>query len=113
MLLDPVSSREVWIQESQINREPDKDPKHSLVMKHFGLEIKIWLAIIIFFFLFFSIFILHFFQSGSNTKMAVFTAIFYFLGHESKDVQGAALQALGFICIRHYDLMMQDSLKLK
>jgi hypothetical protein len=66
----------------------------------------------IFFFLFFY-FIFHLFQSGSNTKMAVFTAIFYFLGHESKDVQGAALQALGFICIRHYDLMMQDSLKLK
>jgi hypothetical protein len=45
--------------------------------------------------------------------MTVFDAIFYFLGHESRDFQSAALQALGFICIRHYDLMMQDALKLK
>jgi hypothetical protein len=82
-------------------------------MKHGGLEIKIWLSIKFLICNFFVCLNVRLFQSGSNTKMAVFTAIFYFLGHESKDVQGAALQALGFICIRHYDLMMQDSLKLK
>ena len=52
-------------------------------------------------------------QWGSETRMSVFDSVFYFLSHESKDIQTAALQALGFICIRHYDLMMVDSLKLK
>ena len=52
-------------------------------------------------------------QWGSETRMSVFDSVFYFLSHESKDIQTAALQALGFMCIRHYDLMMVDSLKLK
>jgi len=48
---------------------------------------------------------------GSETKMAVFEAIFYFMNHESLDIQNATLQALGSICIRHYDLMMDERLK--
>jgi len=48
---------------------------------------------------------------GSETKMAVFEAIYYFMDHESPDIQNATLQALGSICIRHYDLMMDDRLK--
>jgi len=48
---------------------------------------------------------------GSETKMAVFEAIFYFMDHESLDIQNATLQALGSICIRHCDLMMDDRLK--
>merc|ERR1712241_346576 len=48
---------------------------------------------------------------GSETKMTVFESIYYFLDHESYDIQNATLQALGFICIRHYDLMMDERLK--
>eukprot|EP00092_Neocalanus_flemingeri_P037508 GFUD01040842.1.p1 GENE.GFUD01040842.1~~GFUD01040842.1.p1 ORF type:complete len:1343 (-),score=395.27 GFUD01040842.1:539-3985(-) len=48
---------------------------------------------------------------GSETKMAVFEAIYYFMDHESADIQNATLQALGSICIRHYDLMMDERLK--
>jgi len=48
---------------------------------------------------------------GSETKMAVFEAIYYFMDHESPDIQNATLQALGSICIRHYDLMMDERLK--
>merc|ERR1712241_533208 len=48
---------------------------------------------------------------GSETKMAVFEAIYYFMDHDSYDIQNATLQALGFICIRHYDLMMDERLK--
>ena len=50
---------------------------------------------------------------GADTKMMVFESIYYFLTHESYDVQNATLQALGFICIRHYDLMMDERLKQK
>lgn len=67
---------------------------------------------------------------GSETKMTVFETIYYFLEHESTDVQNDTLgvsrqfnimannlhnyfQALGFICIRHYDLMMDERLKQK
>jgi len=48
---------------------------------------------------------------GSETKMAVFEAIYYFMDHESPDIQNATLQALGSICIRHYELMMDERLK--
>jgi len=48
---------------------------------------------------------------GSETKMAVFEAIYYFMDHESPDIQNATIQALGYICIRHYDLMMDERLK--
>lgn len=48
---------------------------------------------------------------GSETKMAVFEAIFYFMDHESESIQNATLQALGSVCIRHYDLMMYEKLK--
>ena len=66
---------------------------------------------------------------GADTKMTVFEIIYYFLDHESYDIQNATLQvriardekvekynlyvfqALGFICIRHYDLMMDERLK--
>merc|ERR1719410_2989826 len=50
---------------------------------------------------------------GSETKMTVFETIYYFLEHESTDVQNDTLGALGFICIRHYDLMMDERLKQK
>jgi hypothetical protein len=52
-------------------------------------------------------------QWGSETKTVVFDSMFYFLSHETRDIQLAALQALGFVCIRHHDLMMGDELKLK
>jgi cohesin loading factor subunit SCC2 len=48
---------------------------------------------------------------GSETKMAVFEAIYYFMDHESDAIQNATLQALGSICIRHYDFMMDERLK--
>ena len=80
---------------------------------------------------------------GADTKGAVFDAIFYFMDHESMDIQNATLQvrvlattstttsitttatttttitifttttiqAIGSICIRHYDFMMDERLK--
>ena len=50
---------------------------------------------------------------GAETKIAVFEAFYYFLDHESVDIQNATLQAIGSICIRHYDFMMDDRLKLR
>ena len=50
---------------------------------------------------------------GAETKIAVFEAFYYFLDHESIDIQNATLQAIGSICIRHYDFMMDDRLKLR
>ena len=50
---------------------------------------------------------------GSETKMAVFEAIYYFMDHEDPVIQNSTLQALGSICIRHYELMMDDRLKQK
>jgi len=48
---------------------------------------------------------------GSETKMAVFEAIYYFMDHDSPDIQNATIQALGYISIRHYDLMLDERLK--
>ena len=50
---------------------------------------------------------------GSETKNAVFDALYYFLDHENVHIQNATLQALGYVCIRHYDFMMDDRLKLR
>ena len=47
----------------------------------------------------------------SETKAAVFEAIYYFMDHEDLAIQSATLQALGSICIRHYEFMMDERLK--
>ena len=43
----------------------------------------------------------------------MFDALYYFLDHENVHIQTATLQALGYVCIRHYDFMMDDRLKLR
>jgi len=52
-------------------------------------------------------------ESRGETKMEVFMAMFYFLDHESKEIQNAALQAIGSLCIRHYELMLDERLKTR
>ena len=41
----------------------------------------------------------------------MFEAIYYFMDHEDLAIQSATLQALGSICIRHYEFMMDERLK--
>jgi cohesin loading factor subunit SCC2 len=41
----------------------------------------------------------------------VFETIFYFMRHDSREIQSDALHALGSVCIRHYNLMLESKLK--
>ena len=43
--------------------------------------------------------------------MEVFETTFYFMIHDSYDIQSDALLALGHICIRHYKFMLETKLK--
>ncbi len=55
--------------------------------------------------------IVHFFQSGVDTVEEVFETVFFFMLHELTDIQSDALHALGNICIRHYNFMLESKLK--
>ena len=40
----------------------------------------------------------------------VFETIFFFMRHSSQDIQSDALHALGYICIRHHNFMLETKL---
>jgi len=50
-------------------------------------------------------------ENGNETIQTAFDAIYHFMDHELKDIQLASLQCLGNMCIRHYDLMLDETLK--
>ena len=37
--------------------------------------------------------------------------MFYFMRHHSRDIQSESLNALGFVCVRHYNFMLEYKLK--
>ena len=41
----------------------------------------------------------------------MFETVFFFMLHENSDIQNDALHALGSICIRHYNFMLESKLK--
>jgi cohesin loading factor subunit SCC2 len=47
----------------------------------------------------------------SDIKEQVFQSLFYFLQNGNSDVQYFTLQAIGSMCIRHYDYMLLPELK--
>ena len=51
------------------------------------------------------------FQYGENTVEEVFRHMFYFMRHRSRQIQVDALQAIGYLCIRHHKFMMENKLK--
>ena len=51
------------------------------------------------------------FQSGEDTVDEVFETVFFFMIHESRDIQSDALHSLGSICIRHHSFMLESKLK--
>lgn len=46
-----------------------------------------------------------------DIKNQVFEALIYFVKLEDKDIQIYTLRAIGSLCIRHYDFMLQSDLK--
>nr|XP_040566817.1 nipped-B-like protein [Lepeophtheirus salmonis] len=48
---------------------------------------------------------------GKDTVDEVFETMFYFMRHESTDIQTATLQALGNLCVRHFNFMLTTKLK--
>lgn len=46
-----------------------------------------------------------------DIKDQVFHALLYFLRQENEDIQNNTLKAIGFICIRHYEFMLESELK--
>lgn len=51
------------------------------------------------------------FQHGDKTVEHVFSTMFYFMRHHSRDIQSESLNALGFVCVRHYNFMLEYKLK--
>ena len=51
------------------------------------------------------------FQKGEKTVEYVFSTMFYFMRHTSRDIQSESLNALGFVCVRHYNFMLEYKLK--
>jgi len=52
-------------------------------------------------------------ETGSETVRSAFDTIFYFVEYEDPMIQLAALQCIGNMAIRHYDLMLIDTMKDK
>ena len=50
-------------------------------------------------------------QHGEKTVEHVFSTMFYFMRHSSRDIQSESLNALGFVCVRHYNFMLEYKLK--
>ena len=50
-------------------------------------------------------------QHGEKTVEHVFSTMFYFMRHNSRDIQSESLNALGFVCVRHYNFMLEYKLK--
>ena len=50
-------------------------------------------------------------QHGEKTVEHVFSTMFYFMRHHSRDIQSESLNALGFVCVRHYNFMLEYKLK--
>jgi len=50
-------------------------------------------------------------KSGAETVEEVFETTFFFMLHEQQPVQSESLAALGAICIRHYNFMLETKLK--
>ena len=50
-------------------------------------------------------------QGGADTVEEVFETTFYFMLHDSRDIQLETLNSLGFICIRHHIFMLESKLK--
>lgn len=48
---------------------------------------------------------------GNETVEDVFETIFHFITHDSKEIQSDTLHALGLICVRHYNFMLETKLK--
>lgn len=46
-----------------------------------------------------------------DIKDQVFHALMYFLRQDDEDIQNYTLKAIGFICIRHYEFMLENELK--
>ncbi len=49
--------------------------------------------------------------SGNDTVLEVFENVFFFMRHEQDAIQLDTLHALGSICIRHYNFMLESKLK--
>ena len=50
-------------------------------------------------------------QGGQDTVEEVFETTFFFLLHDSREIQLDTLNSLGFICIRHYVFMLESKLR--
>lgn len=42
----------------------------------------------------------------------VFITMFYFMGHNKREIQSDALHAIGFVCVRHHKFMLESKLKM-
>lgn len=49
--------------------------------------------------------------NGEKTVEDVFQTLFYFMRDRSRDIQLDSLNAIGFVCVRHYDFMLQSKLR--
>ncbi len=49
--------------------------------------------------------------SGEDTVKEVFETVFFFMRHEDDNIQLDTLHALGSVCIRHYQFMLESELK--
>jgi cohesin loading factor subunit SCC2 len=50
-------------------------------------------------------------QGGQDTVEEVFETTFFFMLHDSREIQLDTLNSLGFICIRHYVFMLESKLR--
>jgi len=51
------------------------------------------------------------FQGAGDTVDEVFETTFFFMLHDSRDIQLDTLNSLGFICIRHHLFMLESKLR--
>lgn len=51
------------------------------------------------------------FQWGADTKDEVFQNMFYFMRHDSRVIQRDVMVSLGNVCVRHYEFMLNSTLK--